>query len=328
MKTKIIQGLKIALFFAVGVAFIWVFVAQLSDKEIDEMFFSVRKANYFWAVVAFVISVLSCYVRALRWRQMLKPMGYGKVSIHKAFLAIMSGYLTNLAVPRLGEVMRCAMLRKSDGVPVEKSLGSVITERAIDLILFVFIFLIAVLMEFNVVNNYLKSSIDRSIFDKIKLLATVGVGICVIVIVLVLFVRRKFGNNKLYIRLRNLFAGFRQGILSILHLEKPLLFVFYSLTIWLLWIAGTYAIFRCFEASSVLGFDVSVVVTALSAIGPMITPGGIGLYPAIFAQTLLVYGVIRPIGYAAGWLSWLVSQLASVVFGLAGFVYFSQNQKK
>ncbi|MDR0789764.1 MAG: flippase-like domain-containing protein [Bacteroidales bacterium] len=325
MKTKIKQVAQILFFFALGVGFIWWFVAKLSEQEISELFESIRRADYFWVIVAFLISIASCYVRAVRWKQLLKPIGYANVSISRAFLAIMSGYLTNLAIPRLGEVIRCACLRKSDAIPVEKTLGTVITERIIDLILFAIIFFVAAILEFSLIKDYIKTNLDATIWEKAKTLLLIVAILSALVIIFVLIARKKIRQTKFFIKLSSIFAGLWQGMKSIFHLQKPLLFIFYSFLIWFLWICGTWAVFKCVQSTSALGFTAALAVTVLSAFGPMVTPGGIGLYPAIFAQTLLLYGVVKPIGYAAGWLSWLVSQIASAVFGLAGFVYFSKN---
>ncbi|MDR1005355.1 MAG: flippase-like domain-containing protein [Bacteroidales bacterium] len=327
MKGRIKQGLQIAFFFALGIGFIWWFASKLSDNEVAELFLSLRKANYFWIIVAFVISVSSCFVRALRWRQLLTPIGYGKVSLGRLFFAVMSGYLTNLAVPRLGEVVRCAMLKKSDDVPVQKTLGTVITERLIDLLLFGIILLIAFFVAFDVVSDYIKANTDAAMFDKITTMAYIAVVIAALGVIFFAFVRRKSSKNKILSKINAVLLDLWQGIKSILHLKKPLVFVFYSFLIWGLWIGGTYAVFQGIETTSHLSITTSLVVTILSAFGPMITPGGIGLYPAIFAETLAVYSIAKPIGYAAGWLSWLVSQVASAVFGLWGFVYFSQKHK-
>ncbi|MDD2577330.1 MAG: hypothetical protein PHV76_07490, partial [Bacteroidales bacterium] len=76
-----------------------------------------------------------------------------------------------------------------------------------------------------------------------------------------------------------------------------------------------------------LAFKIAFVATMLGAIGPIVTPGGIGIFPAIIAESLLMYSIVRPVGYAAGWLLWIVSQIGVIIFGLAGFIYFSKGKK-
>jgi hypothetical protein len=71
-----------------------------------------------------------------------------------------------------------------------------------------------------------------------------------------------------------------------------------------------------------------MVTTVLGAFGPMITPGGIGLQPAIFAEVMQNYDISRAVGYVVGWLNWLSSQIGTIVVGLLAFIYFSANKKK
>jgi uncharacterized protein (TIRG00374 family) len=327
VKGKIKQPLQVIIFLALGLGFIWWFISKLSIKEREDLYASFSNADYFWLIIALVISIASCYIRALRWKQLLKPMGYCKVSTTTSFLAVMSGYLTNLAVPRLGEVVRCAMLKKSNQIPIEKTLGTVIVERAIDLIIFGLVMIIALFFGLNVIKNYAQANIDAAVVEKLKNLSIIVFIVLVIGILFFTLARHKLKNKQFFIKIKAILLNLLQGMKSIFYLEKSILFIFYSFLIWFLWILGTYAIFQCFEVTSSLGFKVALVVTVLSSFGPMITPGGIGLYPAIVAETLLIYAIAKPIGYATGWLSWLVSQLGIVVLGLVGFVYFSKKHK-
>jgi uncharacterized protein (TIRG00374 family) len=327
VKARLKQITQIVFFLALGVGLIWWFVAKLSKDELAELFNAARNASYGWIILAFIVSIASCYVRALRWRQLLKPVITERLPLRTLFFAIMSGYLTNLAVPRLGEVVRCAMLRKSKRIPVERTLGTVITERITDLLVFALIFFLALFVGFDVISGYVKENVDIAILDKMKLLLIFAFVILALIITGFLLARRKFHDNRLFIKLQNIVLGLWQGMKSITYLEKPFAFIGYSFLIWGLWICGTWTIFQGFETTSSLDISVALVVTILSAFGPMITPGGIGLYPLIFAQTLLIYNVSMPVGYAAGWLCWLVSQIAVIIFGLCGFVYFSQNKK-
>jgi hypothetical protein len=69
----------------------------------------------------------------------IDPTGH-KAGFWSVYNAMMVGYLANLVLPRAGEVVRCTVLKRTDAIPVKVSLGTVITERVIDvLILFSFI---------------------------------------------------------------------------------------------------------------------------------------------------------------------------------------------
>lgn len=318
--------LKIIIFFAIGIGFIWWFMEKLTPQEINQLLSSFSNANYYWVGIAILINVLSSLIRALRWQQLIRPMGYNP-KLTPTFLSVMCGYLANLAVPRLGEIVRCGLLRKKEKIPFEKAIGTVIIERAVDMILFILILFIALLLEFNYIKDYIYNNFSHIFnFSQFKYYALFAfIGIILIAAILYSF-RKRIKQTKLYIRIKDLILGLLEGIKSILKLKNPLLFIFNSLLIWFLWILGTYIIFLCLPQTMHLSFKIAVITTVLGALGPMVTPGGIGIFPAIIAETLFIYGIVKPIGYAAGWILWIVSQLSSVVVGLFGFGYFSHKK--
>lgn len=318
--------LKIIIFFAIGIGFIWWFMSKLTSEEINQLLSSFSNANYYWVGVAILINILSSLIRAIRWQQLIRPMGYNP-KLTPTFLSVMCGYLANLAVPRLGEIVRCGLLRKKEKIPFEKAIGTVIIERAVDMILFILIFFIALLLEFNYIKDYIYNNFSHifnfSQFKYYALFAFIGI---ILIACILYFFRKRIKQTKLYIKIKDLILGLLEGIKSILKLKNPLLFIFNSLLIWFLWIFGTYIIFLCLPQTLHLSFKIAVITTVLGALGPMVTPGGIGIFPAIIAETLFIYGIVKPIGYAAGWILWIVSQLSSVVVGLFGFGYFSHKK--
>ncbi len=322
------KAIRLVIFLSIGLGFIWWFVSKLSPDELKHVFESFSRANYFWFVIAILINISSALVRAVRWQQLIRPMGYNPKFI-PTFLAVMSGYLANLAVPRLGEILRCGLISKSQKIPFEKAVGTVVVERTVDTILFVLIFLLGLLFEFNYIKDYLLSNFSNVIsLEKLQSLFIIGALSLVFVFLIVFFLRKKIQKTKIYNKIKAVFLGFLEGIKSILKLKNPLLFIFNSLLIWFIWILGTYVIFLCFPETMHLSFKVAFIATILGAIGPIVTPGGIGLFPAIIAEALLMYGIIRPVGYAAGWLLWIVSQIGVILMGLIGFIYFSKTKKK
>lgn len=323
MKHKIKNTLQTLFFILLGLAFVWWFWEKLTLEEKSQIWQSLKQTDYFWFALAAVVSLLSHYIRAERWRLMSETLGC-KVSRLNSFFAVMTGYLTNLAVPRLGEIVRCTMLKKSDDVPIEKTLGTIITERAIDMLLFFLLLVTAFLLQKDLFADYLSQNFN---IDGLLRLAILGIAVAVIFIVLFFIFRQRLTNNKLYIKTVELAKGLFEGIKSIFKLKNPLLFILYSLLIWALWIFGTYICFRCLEETQILNLIQALLTTVMGAFGPMITPGGIGLQPAIFAQVLEGYEISRPIAYVCGWLNWISSQIGTIAVGLIAFIYFSANKK-
>lgn len=326
MKSKLRNILQTLFFTALGFAFIWWFWTKLETGEKTQIWDSLKQTNYLWFILAIAISLLSHYVRALRWRLMSETFSC-KVSRTNSFLAVMSGYLTNLAVPRLGEVVRCTMLKQSDNIPIEKSLGTIVTERIIDMILFALLLLTTIVIQKDLLFNYIEKNFNLNI-DNLFQLFIIGVVVLAIVMALFFAFKRKIQHNKTYNKTKDLIKGFLEGIKSIFKLKNPWLFIFYSILIWALWIFGTFICFQCLNQTDILNPIQALVTTVLGAFGPMITPGGIGLQPAIFAQVLETYTIAKPIGYVCGWLNWLSSQVGTIVVGLIAFIYFSTKKKR
>lgn len=326
MKSKLRNIIQTLFFTVLGFAFIWWFWTKLETGEKTQIWDSLKQTNYLWFTLAIAISLFSHYVRALRWRLMSETFSC-KVSRTNSFLAVMSGYLTNLAVPRLGEVVRCTMLKQSDGIPIEKSLGTIVTERIIDMILFAILLLTTIVIQKDLLFNYIEKNLNLNVDNLIQLFI-IGIVVLVIVVALFLAFKRKIQHNKTYNKTKDLIKGFLEGIKSIFKLKNPWLFIFYSILIWALWILGTFVCFQCLNETDILTPIQALVTTVLGAFGPMITPGGIGLQPAIFAEVLETYTISRPIGYVCGWLNWLSSQVGTIVVGLIAFIYFSTKKKK
>ncbi len=320
------KGAARTLFFLLlGVGVVVWFWAKLTADEKAQMWQAVTQTRILPLVLAAVATLLSHYVRAVRWQQMGEAIGC-KVTRKCSFLAVMSGYLTNLAVPRLGEVVRCAMLRRESGAPIEKTLGTIITERAADFVLFLCLLVLTVIVQADVFSAYVEKNFNvDSAFPARLLLVFVGLGIFAFAVFWIF--RKRLCKTKAYTLCAKLLNGLLEGVKSISRLKHPWLFVGYSVLIWGLWVAGTLLCFYALKETSQLNAIQALVTTVMGAFGPMITPGGIGLQPAIFAEVLQSYAVALPIGYGCGWLNWMVSQIATILVGLYAFVYFSQRKK-
>ena len=323
-KTKDI--LRSLFFFVLAVFFVFWFVSGLSSRERSEIIDSFFKADGLWVVLSVLVSALSVYIRALRWQLLIKPLGY-KTKSSTVFFSIASAYLTNLAVPRLGEVVRSTMLSTKYKIPFDKTLGTIITERVVDLLLFVLIFFVSFLLEYSVFSDYLFADFSFD-FAKYTGFLLVLCLVCLVSAAAFFIFRKKIKESLVYKKVKDFVIGIVQGMKTIIRLEKPFLFIFYSFLIWFLWIFGTWIVFHAMTECAGLNMEQAMTVTVLGAIGVMITPGGIGLYPSVFAEALHVYGVQKAVGYALGWISWLVSQVCPVLFGPIGFLIFANKNKK
>lgn len=317
---------RFLLFFGIGIFFIWLFLRNLSHDQKREILHSFVDAYYLWIIIAIILGILSHYLRSLRWRQLIEPLGYntGKTN---TFFAVMIGYIANLALPRLGEVSRCTVLARYENVPFNKSFGTVITERAIDLLIFLLLFFLTLLLQFNRLYGYIDKKIYQPIESKLHLhfnlsgsLTILILAIIVLAVVIVIVFRKKLFRNKIYLKIRQLVMGFLEGIQSLTKIRKPFLFVIYSLGIWGLYLLMAYLVFFSIPETSGLGLSAGLATLVFGTIGIMIVQGGIGIYPAIVAETLALYAVDPVKGYALGWLIWSSQTITIILLGILSLV--------
>ena len=323
--------MKFIVFLGIVVFFIWWFLLKLDAEQKVAIWQSFLSANWRWVAVVMIISLLSHFVRALRWRLLFKPIGYYP-SLGNTFGAVMVTYLANLAFPRLGEVMRCAMLRTSDKIPMEKSVGTVVTERLFDTLMFVVIVLLGFLLMFSSVKDFIYDSLSEK-FSTLP--SMVGIAVAGVAALVILFVIYKLFHEKLlkfkpYNKAFEMIKGCASGVKSILHLgpKSSILFIVYSAIIYFLYIAGGWLILKAFGDTQALGFQTAFVIYLFGSVGMMISQGGLGAYPVLVWQALALYGVGETTGLACGWLLWGSQQAIVIVVGLAFLIYFSLLKKE
>ncbi len=326
MSTKLKNALRFTLFLGIGIFFIWLFLHKLTPEQKQEIILSMGNANYWWIGFAIPLGILSHYIRAIRWKMLIEPLGYKPRNVNM-FFATFIGYFANLALPRLGEVSRCTVLTRYENVPFNKGFGTVITERALDLIIFVALFFLNLALQYEHLKGYIEEKVYKPLEQKLNLnldlsgsLLFLLLGGLVICILLYFIFRKKLQSLAIYQKFSKLILGFFEGIKSLLKVRKPWLFIFYSLAIWFLYLLMAYVVFFSMAESSHLGIDAGLAVLVFGSIGIMLVQGGIGIYPAIVAETLVLYGVASTKGYALGWLIWSSQTLTIVLVGILSLI--------
>jgi uncharacterized protein (TIRG00374 family) len=246
----------------------------------------------------------------------MEPLGYNP-SITNTFLAVLIGYLANLAVPRLGEVLKCTLLSKYEKVPAEKIVGTIVAERAFDVISLGIVFLLALTLQYSVVEagwnqfkTYGKSAGDASSSNQ-------NTYIIIAVVVFILIAAVWFFKSKMQnaiSTIKKLIAGVWEGVTSATKLKKHNLFFFYSFAIWFLYLLATYVGLYATEGTEST-FQTAISCLAFASIGMIITPGGIGAYAYFMAKVLELNGVDYTLGLANGTLQWFSQFIIVIVLG-------------
>ena len=322
---------RMVIFLGIGFFFIWWFLLKLDAEEKAAIWNSFREADYWWVALAMGCCLLSHFVRALRWRLLFKPLNLSP-TVNHTFGSVVIAYMGNLAFPRAGEVMRCATLRTSEGIAIEKSLGTVVTERIIDLLAFGAIVLIGMVVMLGKAKDWLYDTLAER-FSNLPNMAMI-IGALVVLAVLALLFYKFCWNKLLHIsifkKIDDLVRNMIDGVKSILHLgpKATVQFIVYSVIIYLLYIMGGLIIFQALPETQWLGFRAAFVVYLFGSVGMTFSQGGIGVYPVLVQLALDIYGIPMEVGSACGWLLWGSQQAVVVSVGAAYLVYFSIKKRK
>jgi uncharacterized protein (TIRG00374 family) len=334
MKKKILNILKYLSFLGLGVFLVWWSLHQIPAENWKDFRKAFSTANYWLLIPVFFILSASHILRALRWKMLMLPLGYNP-SLVNTFFAVMIGYLANLAVPRLGEVLKCTLLSKYENIPAEKLVGTIVAERAFDLLCLVIVFLIAFAIQFEQIGHYGILILKRLFTGKTGSfdITNFAVIITTIIVFAYLFkiIFKRFSNIRLIRSARNIVKGIWQGIVSIKDLKQKKAFVAVSLGIWAMYLLGTWIGFNGTVGTAGLSLKIAVSALAFGSIGMIMTPGGIGTYAVFLAKVLEKNGIPFYIGFANGTLQWF-AQFLIVIF--VGFIslgllpWYNKKMKK
>ena len=295
---------KILLPISIGIFCIYFSFRNIDFSDFTKYFFEIK---YSWVTVGIILGALSHISRSYRWKFLINPMGYN-LGFTNSILAVFSAYLINYTIPRAGDLARATMISKYERIPLEKTLGTIVAERAVDVICIISILCIGLIIEFQRISHKL-----------ISLTKDVKISVILIYIgalVLSLFVlNRVLKKSKYYKIIANFFSGIVEGLTVIFKLKKRNLFIFHSIFIWLMYILMFWATSKAFvELHEVTFFQLMISFT-LAALSIMFSNGGIGIYPLAVEESLGWYGIQSTTGLAFGWVSWLSQTMMVIIFG-------------
>ncbi|MTG96640.1 MULTISPECIES: YbhN family protein [Myroides] len=312
MKKKISKIANILLPLLLGVFLVYYAFRQFTSEQIDEMIQYFKGANYNYIFIASIFSILSLWARAYRWKFALKYMGHS-CSTTTNFMAISIGYLLNLTVPRSGEVSRALVLQKYEKVPFDKGFGSIVSERIVDLFCLLFCVLLALSLQFTVLKDFLSKYVP---FEKLLIL-----GILALVGVATIYFVFKHLKWKVITLIKNKLRGLGEGLSSTMKMPHKKSFLFYTLLIWVGYIATFYFGMHALPDTSGLSFPIVISSFVAGSFAVSFTNGGFGAFPLIIAQLLLLFDVSLVAGTAFGWILWTTQTGIVIIFGALSFLF-------
>jgi uncharacterized protein (TIRG00374 family) len=324
LKIKIGNVIQLILSVGLGAGLVYWFINQMTPEQIDATIESFGRANYLWLLFALMFGFISNFARAQRWRLMLKPVGYYP-SFWNTFFSINVMFFANLFIPRLGEVSRCGILAKYEGVPVEKSIGTMVVERIIDLICIFILMGILLTAEYDKVSGLLIDTFSKKeTVDAVPAHWLIKYGIPLILIVVVglfsLIIIRKHGISHLKNNFIQRFKGLMEGVTSIRYMKNFGQFIFLTVILWICYLLMTYISFYALPETSHLGFIPALGCLIFGAFAMVATPGGIGAYPLAVRAILLLYGINEVIGGAIGTMIWGTQTTGVFLMGIISLI--------
>jgi glycosyltransferase 2 family protein len=299
LKETFKKTIKITLFILIGLLLFWL---VYKNQDIETIKSALKEANYWWLLLSLFLGLLSHISRAVRWRLLIEPLGY-KPRRLTLFYSVMIMYLTNLAIPRSGEIVRCSIINRYEKVPFSSLLGTVITERIIDMVILLLLSVVVAITQFSVVIDFLNNNESaQQTIDKIGQSAGILIGILVVGVIslVLLFVfRKKIAKTKLYKKFQKLIDDFIAGIKSVATLKNKWQFIAHSLFIWFMYFIMIYVAFMAFDFTKDFGLMVGLTAFVMASFGMVFpSPGGIGSWHFMVIETLFIFGLNKTDGSA------------------------------
>lgn len=317
MNKKLLNLVQYVLFLGLAIFLVWWSIGKISHKDWLDIKGAWERANYWLTVPVIVALLLSHLSRAVRWKILLQPMGYNP-SIKNTYLAVLVGYLANLAVPRLGEVLKCTILARYEKVPAAKLVGTIVAERAFDLLCLVIVVTVTLLSQLDILGDF-ASSLFQKIFSKNGGItwqkALIGLVILVLLLLALRWFFKRFAHVNVVQKIKEAIKHIWHGLTSIRYLRNKGWFIFHTVFIWVMYLLSIQIGMYAMRETSGYGVKESLSVLSMGSIGMIATQGGIGAYPFLVQETMMLYGLSENMGKAFGWLLWLVQFFMVVVFG-------------
>jgi uncharacterized protein (TIRG00374 family) len=329
-----VQTLKFSAFLTAGLLLLWL---AFRNIDLSKLAVDLKEANYSWLILSLLFGFFAYASRARRWVLLINPLGFNP-SFKNTFYALMTGYLANLALPRIGEITRCVALGKKENIPVDQLIGTVVIERTIDFLSLLLITIVLIFTSGEQIWLFLRGSIILPIEQKVSsvfgnawilwlILFSVGV------VMLFLLIRYKNDLRKIrfFSKIFNLARGIINGFKTITNLKRKWEFIFHTIFIWINYTLMTWVVVFALKSTSNLTLADGIFLLVIGGLA-MSAPiqSGLGAFHYIISRGLLIInGVPLEDGLVYALLTH-VSQLifVAIVGTISFFIIFRKNRKE
>jgi uncharacterized protein (TIRG00374 family) len=334
LRRGVLQSLKFLGFLLLGVILLWL---AFRKTDFSKLAADLKEADYSWLFLSVLFGFIGYVSRARRWMLLIHPLGY-KPTMVNSFYALMSGYLANLALPRIGEITRCVALGKREKIPVDQLFGTVIVERTIDFLSLLTIMFAVLLTSSDKVGEFVNDSIFIPLQDKIS--SVFGETWILFLTLFILFVasiffvikyRKRLRNIRFFAKMFSIARGIIDGLKTITNLERKWEFIFHTLVIWLSYALMTWVVVFAIPSTSHITFGESFFLLVIGGIA-MSAPvqSGFGVFHYTISRALVV---IENVSLEDGLVYSLLTHESQLIFvaivgTISFFLIFRKHRKE
>lgn len=281
-------AIKYLILLAIGFGVLYL---AFKDQDLEKIWTEIKQANLYWVCISASCVLIANILRALRWRMLYQSINYN-IGFWATFHALIIGYLANLALPRFGEIARCSVLLRTNKIPLSPSIGTVVTERLIDVAILLLMAILILIFQYNLVFDFLYQIIYISLIEKLQTLNYYILSAVCFFLIIGGFFTITYLKSKINKKFLRIFIGLRQGFNSVTQVKSKTLFITYTIWIWIFYLLSMYFCFFSIAPTRNLGFSAAFTALVFSSFA-MIAPvqGGIGIFHWMVAKALVLYSI-------------------------------------
>ena len=289
MKEKAKNALKILLPLLLGGAILYWMYRGFDFEKVGHVV--LYEMDWTWMLLSFPFGVLAMAMRGWRWRQTLEPLGLkprGEVAVNAVFLS----YAASLVVPRIGEFTRCGVLKRWEGISFSRALGTVVTERIVDMLLMLLVVGVTLTVEMSTFGTFFQKTGTNisSILSGFSWAGWLVTVICIVAMGILLHILLR--NLSIYKKVQSTVSDIWKGIGSLRNVRHKWLFAALTVGIWLSYFLHYYLTFFCFDFTANMGIGCALVTFVVGTIAVIVpTPNGAGPWHFAVKTMLILYGV-------------------------------------
>lgn len=303
-----------------------VYIFQSTDW--NQTLKTLKGAHVGWMAAAVGINLFAHWIRGARWNMLTQPAGY-TLNARRSFYSVLVGYLVNVGTSRGGELARCAMTARSEKAPIDLLVGTVVTERIIDLMVMACFSLATYMVQFDVLNQFVNDNILSPLLAKVPwwvLLALLGIGIGGILWVAMRMRKKKKADSA---EKKGIFQRFAAGVQTVFQLKRPWYFLIQSIGIWTCYWMGAWFLLKALPVTHHFTAAMALSVMVFSAVGIAIpVPAGAAVWAAVAYGLESVYHLPAADANAYGIFNFAFQNLFMIAAGAIAFVLLWLETRK